>query len=193
MSEQASPLSWPQGWPRARSRSDPKFGEQSIDVATQDVLAELGRLGARRIIISTNLRLRVDGLPYSGQPQPFDAGVAIYFELGGKRTVLACDKWRKIQQNMRAITKHIEALRGQDRWGVGSIERAFAGYAALPAPDDWRQILGYEPGENPHITKVAERFRERAQKAHPDVPGGSHDAMARLNRGYETARKELGR
>jgi hypothetical protein len=60
-----------------------------------------------------------------------DPGIAVYFTLGKKRVVLACDKWAAPQENIYAIAKHVEALRGQDRWGVGSIEQAFAGYMAL--------------------------------------------------------------
>lgn len=62
-----------------------------------------------------------------------DRGAAVYFEMKGKPVSLACDKWNRVEDNIWAIAKHIEALRGQQRWGVGSIEQAFRGYTALPA------------------------------------------------------------
>ena len=73
-------------------------------------------------MISTNLKLRLDGLPRSDQATPADPGVAVYFELDGKTIVLACDKWNRVADNIYAIAKHVDALRGQDRWGVGTVE-----------------------------------------------------------------------
>jgi hypothetical protein len=68
----------------------------------------------------------------------------------------------------------------------------FRGFAALPAPEDWRKVLFIAPFEKPTIEDAERAYRAMARGAHPDHPGGSHDAMARLNRAIEAARKELG-
>ena len=198
----ASPLSWPASKERtpAWKRQTPKFGTGNyargsftIDEATRMLKAEVERLGARGLILSTNLRLRNDCLPYSNQKMPEDPGAAVYFKLDGRDTVLACDKWAKVQDNIFAITKHIDALRGQDRWGVGSREQAFAGFAALPPPiqgeppaRSWRQVFGVAGLTNINIGAVNHLYRKLAKERH-----GDEDALRELNIARDQAREEL--
>jgi hypothetical protein len=80
-----------------------------------------------------------------------------------------------------AVAERIEAMSGM-----------FTGFTALPAPEDWRQVLFIAPFERLTIEDAERAYRAMARGAHPDHPGGSHDAMARLNRAIEAARKELG-
>ena len=77
-----SPLTWPDGWPRTHRPRRSAFGLRSahtIDRATREILTQLGRMGVRSrdVIISTDLRYRRDGLPYSSQRQPDDKGAAV--------------------------------------------------------------------------------------------------------------------
>jgi len=160
------------------SKSYPTYRELSIADANQRLQAELDRLRARSVILSTNVELRLDGMPRSDRSPPADPGVALYFRLNGRDTVLACDKWDRVADNIVAIAKHIEALRGQDRWGVGTLEQAFAGYQALPAPEQWWQVLGVS--EHATADQINAAWRDQARTAHPDH-GGSDAAMARLN------------
>jgi DnaJ domain len=186
MSEHAFPLQWPIAWKRITSRTWSKFGERSIDKAVSVLLQELRRLGARTPVISANLALRKDGYPHSGQPRPTDPGIAVYFTLGKKRVVLACDKWISPQENIYAIAKHIEALRGQERWGVGSIEQAFAGYMALEertGPSCW-EVLGISP--NATEQQILDAYRRKAKEAHPDA-GGSSEAFAQVTQAKDIA------
>jgi hypothetical protein len=179
----AYPLYWPEGWKRTpqwkRDRS--RFGRHlTIYVASQDVLEELRRLGASQTVLSTNLRVRSDGIPYSGQKIPADTGVAVWFKLGGEQRVLACDRWLRIEENLRAIALHIQALRGMDRWGVGNVAQAFAGFTALPERAGglaWWEVLGYDPEpENLRAitaAEIEERFRKLALVHHPDRGGNA--------------------
>lgn len=192
MTDRRSPLHWPAGKPRSRNRSTPQFGtgfsqrrgEFTIGDALSSLQAELDRLGAQQVVLSSNLDLRLDGLPRSGQANPADSGVALYFKLRGKDTVLACDWWVKVQDNIFALAKHIEALRGMDRWGVGTLEQAFAGYQALPAPEQWWETLGV--GMQASRAEIEAAYRAKARAAHPDA-GGSDAAMARLNAARDAA------
>lgn len=193
MTAQSYPLHWPHGRPRARSRADAKFRHGGsngrrvgVGVARERLQDELDRLGARDIILSTNVELRLDGRPRGDRAEPGDPGAALYFKLNGRDTVLACDRWDRVADNIVAIAKHIEALRGMDRWGVGTIEQAFAGYQALPAPEQWWQVLGCR--EDTPIAQVEAVYRRLAMKAHPDH-GGSDAAMARLNAAMDRARE----
>lgn len=179
------PLSWPVGWKRTPSHAvrRSQFGSYNNPPTTfksiSAVQHELRLLGAREVVISTNLELRNDGLPRGSSKAPRDAGVAVYFQLNKQPRVLACDRWYTVGENLWAIAKHIEALRGQDRWGVGTLDQAFTGYAALPPGDEehWSKVLGLSPNATPD--EVQARYRELVQSAHPDH-GGSADTFNRI-------------
>ena len=211
MKEQAArfPLSWPTGWKRTlpvqrqrarfRSVSSPRDGqpyrqarELSVAEATARLQGELDRLGASDAILSTNIRLRLDGKPRSDQPEPADVGVAVYFRLGGKPRTLACDRWDRVADNVAAVAAHIDCIRAVERYGVGTLEQAFAGYAALPAgpsAEEWWIVLQLAPDAT--LAQAEEAFRKLARTRHPDA-GGSHDAMASLSGARERARRALG-
>jgi hypothetical protein len=191
------PLSWPLGWKREGSRHSSRFGRDlSIASAVQSLEDELARAGARDVVLSTNLVPRLDGYPKSGQAQPADRGVAVYFTRSKKALVLACDRWDRVEANIRAIAKHVEALRGQDRWGVGTLDQAFTAYQALPpqggtcAPD-WRLALGLPAGARPTQEDLRRAYRAQAKVVHPDA-GGSPEAFIALQRALELALQEIG-
>ena len=173
--EQRYPLTWPAGWKRIPpyQRSHSPFKDPSTDRAMRDLMDELARLGARNIIVSSNLKLRQDGYPYSQQPRNDDEGIAVYFTRKGKDMVLACDKFAKREANMRAITKTIDAIRGIERWGSSDMmERAFTGFAQLAGPMDvrqWWQVLGVS--EDATEGTVADAYRRLRSKHHPDNGG----------------------
>jgi hypothetical protein len=175
---EAYPLQWPAGKPRKQYPERSKFGERSIDAATTILREELRRLGASNMVLSSNLRLRNDGLPYSKQAQPCDQGVAVYFTYKQQPMCFACDRWDRIQDNIYAIAMTIEALRGIERWGSGSmVEQAFTGFVALPGTSPW-DILGVP--RTATREQIESAYRKKARSAHPDN-GGSHEAMTRLN------------
>ena len=78
------------------------------------------------------IRLRLDGLPYSNQTPPADKGVAVYFTHKKQAMCFACDRWDRVQDNIYAIAMTIQALRGIERWGSGSmVEQAFLSVSTL--------------------------------------------------------------
>lgn len=188
------PLAWPMGWPRTiipmRSRFGSGFYRPPTLAAGRDALmAELTRLGAWQIVISTNAKLKSDGMPSAafGEPKGREAGVAIYFQLEGKRIVMPCDRWESIGENLLAVAKHIEAMRGQERWGVGNLQRAFAGYAALEertGPSPW-DVLGIAP--TICEATILDAWKAKATLAHPDAATGSHEAFIALNQAKDIA------
>lgn len=192
------PLSWPMGWPRTkphardRARFRSKGGALSVYSATQRLQSELERLGATGEILSTNVITRLDGMPRSNQSEPGDPGAAVYFQLKGKPHCLACDTWDRVADNIAAIVRHIDALRRIDRYGVGTMEQAFVGYAALPAQAaSWFVVLEF-PESSTSWDAVEDRYFQLAQKHHPDK-GDSVETMAKINVARDTARAEFGR
>ncbi len=150
------------------------------------MMSEVRLLPANNMVISTNIKLRIDGLPYSNQRPPNDCGAAVYFQYNGQPIVFACDRWRTVEENLWAIVKHLEALRGQERWGVGNLEQAFAGYMALPAPEggNWWEVLGVSQTASPDDVRAA--YRGLVRQHHPDA-GGDPEKFLAIQRAYEAA------
>ena len=190
-------MQWPIGWPRTdeyeRKRaafSYKPFGSSytkplTFEVATRHLYEELKRLGATDIILSSNLKLRNDMVPYSKQGRIEDPGIAVYFKYKSADQCIPCDKWDRPEDNIRAIAKTIEAIRGIERWGAKEmVDAAFRGFKALPAPDD---IIPAYPQYFADCTTEAEiktRFKKLAKEMHPDS-GGTHDQFTELVRQYQ--------
>lgn len=102
--------------------------EVSFRVARDQLFEELRLLRATLVIVSSNIPLGKDGLPYASYREPEDPGVVVYFQLTKTAHVLACDRWNCVKDNLRAIGLHIAAIRGIEPWGVGSVEQVFMGY-----------------------------------------------------------------
>jgi hypothetical protein len=205
----AFPLAWPAGKARtpAHKRERGRFskqttryfgessykakGELTVAAARDRLQGELERLGAKLPVLSTNLELRLDGLPRSGQRKVEDPGVALYFQLRGKPIALACDKYDTVEANIAAIAAHIDAMRTTERHGVGSLEQMFAGFQALPPGTataeqrglDWRALLGH-----PTTLEQAEATYRRLMKEHHPDTGGRDEVAAALNQAISLAR-----
>lgn len=189
------PLAWPIEHKRSHIVEDSRFGTNAGIVSKRTTLnevinlltAEAQRLGARGLVISTNLQLRQDGYPRSGQAQPADSAVAVYFTLNKKDIVLPCDRWKKVECNLMAVVKHIEATRGLARWGVGTVEKHFDGFARLPekatAEAWWETLQTYHDATREMIDKA---FRAMAKTHHPDV-GGDVEKWHKISDAYDTA------
>lgn len=159
------PLAWPPGKPRTTVRRVGKFSYKAetkngwqatkditISRAMERLTEELGRLGARDPLLSSNLPRRLDGGVKGDAGNPVDPGVCLYFTLKGKPMVMACDTFGHVAQNIAALAAHIEATRAIERYGVASAAEALQAFEALPSPSvvalsdrkPWRHVLGFE-------------------------------------------------
>jgi hypothetical protein len=206
-SADAYPLAWPIGWPRTKSPSRAAF--RATDVRGHRLLTigegrdrlvrQLGLLCAVSPVISTNAPTRNDGMVRADANNPKDPGAAVYFRLPDTRGnmqphVLACDRWDRLADNLAALAAHIEALRGIDRWGVGSMEQAFAGYKALypvGARKPWWEVLAFAQQPHPEQAEmVKQRFRDLMKRHHPDR-GGNGGQAAEITEAYRQACEEM--
>lgn len=196
----AYPLAWPEGWPRTppekRQDSKYRFGRNQhagrtlwTFAAARDALGEeLDRLNAREVILSTNFELNLSGQPRGDRARRADQGIAVYFKLKGQPRVMACDMHQRAEENMRSVALAIEAMRQLERHGGGlMMEKAFAGFTALPAPKRPHEILGVEPTAS--ADEVRRAWRSKIAGAHPDQGGNQADAAA-INAARDAMLKE---
>lgn len=213
------PLAWPAGWPRTplpdRRRAPFAYvvttqqtvglpGQQTtydrrdkkaltMARAVEQLMRECGRLGAEGPVLSTNVELRLDGQPRADRRLPDDTGVALYFRHKNKPIVMACDKWDRVPDNIAAIARHIETIRAQDRYGVGRLEQALAGYQRLlTGRRAWWEVLGFSaPPAN--WEPIQARYDRLKVERHPDKAGGDTAKFQELQEAFETAKGEFGR
>lgn len=182
------PLKWPLGRATTKSwqRRDASF-KTTPGRARDELMHELKLLGARNVVISSNVRTYSRGgqeIMYADQSAARDEpGVAIYYTWKDEQYALACDRYKTVMDNLQALNKTINAIRGIERWGTGEMMKAaFAGFKELPSsttasPSCW-QVLDLLPTKNLESIKAA--YRKKLFGAHPDQ-GGTHEAMAQLN------------
>lgn len=189
----AYPLSWPATWPRTKHPQSARF-DTSPAKARQSLYRELELMGVRRssIIVSSNAVLNRNGELSARQPKIADPGVAVYFVRDGESKCIPCDKWDRIEDNVQAVVKTVNALRGLERWGAKTmVDAAFQGFAALPsgasAASCW-DVLGIAPTRD--RSAIDAHYRAWVRTNHPDV-GGDHDAFIVMKGAYEQAVSEV--
>ena len=182
------PLCWPDNWPRTKPdrRIRSQF-KRTTEKVRRFLFRQIELLGGSKLIISTDVPTRLDGNFYASATEPRDPGVAVYFEYEKKQMSFACDQYLTVRENLNSIAATIEALRAIKRYGAsGMLERAFRGFAALPAAS-WRTVLGL--GQDCSLADAEAAFRELVHAGHSDK-GGNAD-MAVLVQARDEARKEL--
>lgn len=199
LSIDAYPLQWPEGWRRSRHRGSSRY-QVSLAQARDSLLQHLRLLGAVDVVISTNLPTRRDGLPMSRASEPADPGVAVYWITQAHGTsVMACDVWKTVRENLRAVGLAVEAIRTLERTGASEIMgRAFTGFAALPGASEWWlqelelgcDFLGQHPDPDAALEALNRAYRRLALERHPDR-GGSHEQMRRLNAAKDEAMRAI--
>lgn len=204
----AYPLSWPTGWVttpaslrqhsrfstrgRAEGQSFQRTRELTFAEAKTRLFDELRRLEATGITLSTNVKPSRSGaiLARDVEKRLAEPGAAVYFTLKRQSRCLACDRYATLAGNLAAIAAHIAALRAIDRYGIGTVDQAFAGYAPRlqAASVDWHIVLGVPPSAT--LERAETAFTALARTAHPDA-GGTHEAMSRLTEAISYARHAL--
>lgn len=197
MSRNPTPLQWPEGQLRTRYRDQSRFDKSRGFTAARDgILHELDLYGASHVTITSNLPVNTRGLPYMAG-QISDPGIAVWWVKKGTEHVLACDRWVTVIENTRAIEMTLGAIRGIARWGsTEMVERAFAGFAALPPgsgdstaytmpppkPKTWRELFGVNIAPWTDLPRddlfavVKGRHRELIKEHHPDRVSSTDDA-----------------
>ncbi len=186
------PLQWLPQQPRTKRPQRARFGNHSVSLAGRYLFDELRKLGAKDLVISSNLRRLVSGDGFYANQRIEDAGIVIYFKLKGNDKAMACDKWDKPEHNLWSLYLSISAIRGLERWGGSEfLDGLFTGFKALPSPgntmiaekDYFREI---ETSED-----LKKRYRELCKEIHPDVCGSS-DEFNIMSRQYKQRENNYG-
>ena len=194
MSETKYPLCWPHGKPRTpKIKQKHSAFKGTTDKNRRELFDEIGRLGGSSVILSTNIKLRQDGFPYASQRAPDDVGVALYFDYNNSKMCFACDKWNRIADNIKSITKTINAIRGIERWGSSDMmQQAFTGFEALPNPaqnvnKEWWDVL--ECRRDASVRVIEANYKRLRFDKHPDR-GGSAQEFIQVQDAYKVAMNE---
>lgn len=191
--KEAYPLSWPAGYKRNQIKIKSQF-KQTMEKAQKFLREEMNRLDGTNLVISTNLPVRNDGGLYADwmRKRIDDPGVAIYFRYKGKDVSLCCDRYETVWENIYALGKGVEALRGLERWGVSEfLDRVFTGFTALPPPivyRPWYTVLGVSKEADEEEIKF--KYRLLVKQHHPDMGGDAH-RFTEIQRAFEEGLKQL--
>lgn len=201
MSNKAYPLDWPIGWKRTERRRDGGFrvgggkigasGRRvEIDDAVARVYDTLALMGVKEdsVTISTNIRPSLGSR--AGSIQVKDPGVTVYWtDKQARPRCMAIDQYIRVPDNLAAVAATLEAMRAIERHGGAEIlDRAFTGFTALPAPQQWFHVLGVKPDASE--SEIRSAYRTLVSKHHPDR-GGDPERMAEINRANDQAMEQF--
>jgi hypothetical protein len=188
------PLAWPVQRPRTPTfkTSAANFSKRrrpvSFEQGVQRVSLELSRFSATAVTVTSNRPPRGLADFFRRATGIDDPGVAVYFRLNGSSPhCLSCDRWDRTPDNLCAIAKHLEAIRGQLRWGAADVVQIFAGFKEIepgPAGKPWWAVLGFDAWPASRA-EIVVRYHELARQHHPDR-GGNAAVMQEINVAYET-------
>jgi DnaJ domain len=174
------PLDWPHGQQRtpAVNRWPGRFDAALTSLeAAERVATQLRLLGfaKRELIVTSNQRFVGESLS-----PDVDPGVAVFWRDKRVTSCMAIDIYSTVPANLAAVAATLSAMRAIERHGgAGTRNKAFSGFAALPAPEQPWQVLGLSSSDA-SAEEIEEAYRRLAMRHHPDR-GGSVDEMARIN------------
>jgi hypothetical protein len=169
-----------------------------------DLQRELEAIDARDVTIQAGYRqVRADGWPYASA-KPEHPAVTLQFRRGLSQDVLTFHgkQYSTFDDNLRAITLSLEALRAVDRYGVVNGQQ-YTGFKQLAGPDErpvdahtaaatLTRVSGiYVSAENIDREALDRAYKLAARRTHPDVAGGSQAAFLQVQQAYEVLKKAL--
>jgi hypothetical protein len=132
-------------------RRDPQTGNLKsgyripYDRTIRELEYEVDQLDGDDILIGVGLTewdIRLDGAPRANARPVNHPGVEISFNSRYGRLTYATDVFLDWRDNVRAITKGLEALRDLNRWGVSKRGQQYAGFAMLTAGPGLEELGG---------------------------------------------------
>jgi len=132
MIKQASPLKWPTHLPITPPMLQGVDNGFSPNITLSDALRFLDDevsvpafksatlYSDYEHIATERLRKKIGG----------SVGVALYMKTIDREYIVACDKWKKIEHNVYALSLAVRNFTQMEKWGVCDIAKAMAGFGA---------------------------------------------------------------
>jgi hypothetical protein len=138
---------------------------------------------------------RTDGLPRAGAV-PTHPGVVLNIESIHGPLSYPCDAFDRWQDNLRAITLGLEALRKVSRYGITPGNEQYTGWKALPSAtmtveeaEAYIEGVGGDPdGNGLDIGSLQQCYRRAKAKAHPDRNDGDQTLWNKVEAAAEVLR-----
>lgn len=171
-------------WPGGKRTAYPKRSNFATPwVKTLGQLdKELWHLGVRNdVVCETGFeqwQIRLDGQPRAGVAAKGDQAVILNFTSKHGPLRYWCDTYDRRQDNIRAITLSLEALRSVERWGVLNRGEQYTGNLALPVgmgPTEAEQFIRDHGDHSSEVRTLRAVYLSAAKKLHPDAGGDRHD------------------
>jgi hypothetical protein len=175
---------WPGTLTAQRKRS--QFGA-SLTTTLSQLRSELRLIGAEEVELLIAVepgQFRLDGRPRAGAKVQHP-GIVLTFETAIGRLSYPCDTFTTWEDNLRAVTLALEALRKVDRYGVTKSGEQYRGFLAIDAPrlpatvDEAREYLLsiVRPLDGDWTDAIL--IRRAKAITHPDA-GGNTDSFQRV-------------
>lgn len=155
---------------------------------------EIERLGGTSWVLQIDVSeydLRKDGGLRANARPPSSHAIRVNFTAKARGPLsFAIDRYDDWRDNVRAVSKTLEALRAVDRYGVATAGEQYRGWTAIsnrPAEMTREQAAEFIahwaniPEGTVNSATLQTYYRLAAKRAHPDVTGDDGDTMARLN------------
>lgn len=181
---------------------------------------ELARIGVGEAIIQMDLEdkdIRNDGQPRANA-NPERSRIIVSF-VHPKQGALSYPCWTfpRWIDNVRAVSKTLEALRAMDRYGATRTGQQYTGWKALPpgssaiipaqAPSEDMDIEGcaellIEYADQPYDEDLVEEvstkmevlkeiYKQASRNHHPDAVGGGDGDIIKINKAYEYIKQNI--
>lgn len=160
-----------------------------------DLERELRHVKASSVTIQIDLDpkdIRNDGWPRSSA-RPKSPGVVLSFVTPSGPLSFPCDTYDAWEDNLRAISLSLAALRAVDRYGVTKHAEQYRGFKAIGAPGaengmDRQQAVDFIRNWGGAEGTIEDAFRRAARVLHPDVSTGSHEQFVTLGKAMNIVR-----
>ncbi|WP_375445770.1 DnaJ domain-containing protein [uncultured Fibrella sp.] len=106
------PLQWPYGWPKTVLHEAWSTSKLETLASERDtLLKELERLGATKVVITSNGQVGASGQLLAKQAKLREPGVTVFFRLGTFDYAIASDRYDSLAGNLRALGSTVNCLR----------------------------------------------------------------------------------
>lgn len=203
----AYPLDWPEDTPRTpaderkranfNTRRNDHYGKRGLSIADAHArlkkevelytrAGHIYRIVPDLCVLSSNVEVRKDGMPYSNRKPPEDPGVAFYYTLDNEPMCIPIDTYDRVADNIAAIAQCLSDLRSLERHGHNVSKKAYSGFVQLADREHWRTVLQLDRDST--LEEAERSYKVLSLKAHPDR-GGSEEQQQALNDARQQARE----